>query len=201
MNSRKLLLLAIAILIVGIVAYSLSTGKTTSYADDLRAERVEKDEDYRTSAESPIKDKASFKGLNYFPADSSYEVFAKIEELDETKTFAVQMTGGQTENYTLFGKATFELQGKTCTLLVFESNEARTLFIPFKDLTAGKETYGGGRYLDIPQGDITGNRVTIDFNKAYNPFCAYSSEYTCPVPPKENNLPIAIRAGEQNFHE
>ncbi|WP_420152967.1 DUF1684 domain-containing protein [Siphonobacter sp.] len=201
MSGRKILLFVVAAAILGIVVYSFSSKKKGSYADDLRMERLEKDQNYRTSTESPIKDKAGFQGLKYFPADSTYEVFAKLEETESTKTFAVQMTGGQTETYTLYGKVRFELQGKTCELLVFESTEAGTLFIPFKDQTSGKESYGGGRYLDIPESDITGNRVTIDFNKAYNPYCAYSPEYTCPIPPKENNLPLAIRAGELAYHE
>ncbi len=73
------------------------------------------------------------------------------------------------------------------------------LFLPFTDLTSGEESYGGGRYIDLETTDIFNNKVIIDFNKAYNPYCAYASGYNCPIPPRENDLPVAVKAGEMNF--
>ncbi|MFT4031483.1 MAG: DUF1684 domain-containing protein [Siphonobacter sp.] len=201
MSGRKLLFFTVPVLLIGIVVYSLSGGETTSFYEKMQKERREKDEMLRTSEESPFQGKTDFQGLHYFEPDASFEVYAKLDEEPGDKTFSVQMTGGQTETYHLYGRASFDLDGKLYSLLVFRSTEAGTLFIPFRDATNQSESYGGGRYLDISEKNVTASHVTIDFNKSYNPYCAYSEEYTCPIPPKENTLPVAIRAGEKRYHD
>ncbi|MBO9637861.1 MAG: DUF1684 domain-containing protein [Siphonobacter aquaeclarae] len=201
MPNRKLILLAIGLVLAATLIYSLTGGKKSSFSDTLRKERQEKDEMFRTSADSPFPDKKDFRALNYFDPDSTFEVYAKIRETEGSKTFTVAMTGGQTETYTLYGEATFELKGKNCRLLVFHSPDKGALFIPFRDESNKTASYGGGRYLDVEESAITGGHVTIDFNRAYNPYCAYSPEYTCPVPPKENTLPLAVTAGEKRYHD
>ena len=105
-----------------------------------------------------------------------------------------------------FGVAKFEVAGQALTLniyqnlrLIKDSLYRDHLFLPFKDLTNGESTYGGGRYLDFKQGDIQNGILILDFNKCYNPWCAFSDGYNCPVPPVPNHLEIAIEAGERNF--
>jgi hypothetical protein len=122
------------------------------------------------------------------------------------KPFEVPTSSGQTATYTKFGELKFEIDGKSYKLAVYQSLSAKRmpqyrdyLFIPFKDLTNGKESYGGGRYLDLRMKEIEGDKIYLDFNKAYNPYCAFSTGYSCPIPPKENHLKVAIEAGEKNF--
>ena len=107
-----------------------------------------------------------------------------------------------------YGELSFVLDGESQTLAIYQSLKLLTmpqykdyLFIPFKDETNGRETYGGGRYLDIRMGAIKSGKVSLDFNKAYNPYCAFASAggYSCPVPPRENHLKVAVKAGEMVF--
>ena len=109
--------------------------------------------------------------------------------------------------YRVFGTATFKIKGKNYSLNIYQSQDLMTnpqyknyLFLPFTDLTSGNETYVSGRYIDLMIEDVKNNKVVLDFNKAYNPYCAYvSGKYNCPIPPKENALPVAIKAGEKAF--
>jgi uncharacterized protein (DUF1684 family) len=105
-----------------------------------------------------------------------------------------------------YGRLDFMIAGKPCHLYVYQSKDLMTtaeyrnyLFVPFTDATTGTESYGSGRYLEFYEKDIQNNSLKLDFNKAYNPYCAYAAGYKCPIPPKENNLTIAIKAGEKNF--
>jgi uncharacterized protein len=174
---------------------------TTSagYRVALAQARFGKDVSLKEGKESPIENRGVFKGLKYFDPDTNYCIEAIFEKIEQAKPITIQLTGGQTETLSPLGKATFGLDGKICTLTVFRSAEMGKVFIPFRDTTAPKETYGGGRYLDLPMSAVKGNRVSIDFNLAYNPFCAYNHNFTCPIPPKENHLSVEIRAGEKNF--
>jgi uncharacterized protein (DUF1684 family) len=107
---------------------------------------------------------------------------------------------GTRQAYLRSGAFTFEIEGRSLKLIVYKSTEdpyARSLFIPFSDETSGRETYAAGRYLDIEE--QAGDDYELDFNMAYNPYCAYSEEYTCPIPPVENKLPVKILAGEKNY--
>ena len=117
-----------------------------------------------------------------------------------SKPFKMATSTDRKPIYEKYGEAHFELDGEKIVLPIYQSHSLRVkeeykdhLFLPFQDLTNGTESYGGGRYLDlrIPTGDT----IVIDFNKAYNPYCAYSSRYSCPVPPKENRMKVAVRAG------
>ena len=113
---------------------------------------------------------------------------------------------GMRKQYVKYGELHFELAGKKQRLNVYQSLDLRKmpqyrdyLFVPFKDLTNAGETYGGGRYLDFRMKDIEGSDCVLDFNKAYNPYCAYSEGYNCPIPPRENHLEAKVEAGEMNF--
>ena len=143
-----------------------------------------------------------FSSLDFFPIDSSYRVKAKFRRTPgETARIFPTSTGAR--YYMLkYGEAQFELQGKSIKLEVFQTEDLETdqptyLFIPFTDLTSGNETYGGGRYVnsDLP----VNNQLIIDFNRTYNPYCAYNDDYSCVLPPRSNRIPLSIKAGIKNF--
>jgi hypothetical protein len=201
-NKFVLLVLLAVAAILGYTLYSSqestpSATGTGNFRADLLRERAEKDRTFREGSESPVLDKTAFRGLTYFAPDSTYRVEATMERMGRGATFTVQMTKGETETYKPYALATFALAGQECRLLVFESAEEGQLFVPFRDGTSGQETYGGGRYLDVPEEAVRGNTITLDFNRAYHPFCVFNPDYTCPIPPKENTLPVAVRAGER----
>lgn len=139
-----------------------------------------------------------FHGIDYFPADESYRVTAKF--VPDSRKIPILNILGQTESSDCPGYAVFQLHGKEYRLYpIIEEPGDQQLFYIFRDLTTGKETYGGGRFLysDMP----SNGQVTLDFNKAYNPPCVFTPYATCPLPPKENHLPVRIEAGEKKYHD
>lgn len=176
---------------------------------DLKTFRDGRDAEFRDRAQSPLKqeDFLAFKGLNYFPEDKKYVVTARFEKTPDEKTFMMPTSNGISEKFIKVGVLRFNLDGADYVLNAYQSERIlqkenspykNLLFIPFKDLSNGKETYGGGRYLDINQ--PSGDEVTLNFNLAYNPNCAYGSDrYACPLPPKDNFLQAEIKAGEKIF--
>jgi uncharacterized protein len=188
-----------------------SPAAAATSADDaarrqLEAFRKQKDKFFAESPDSPIlpEDKEHFAGLNYYPVDLSYRVHATLVTEPHPGIFRVQTTTGDFKEYTRLGRLEFELNGKPLSLVTFlppgeEPLHGGRLFVPFRDKTSGKDTYGAGRYIDLNK--HADNQYILDFNRAYNPYCAYSPYYSCPLPPGENNLPIEILAGEKSFHE
>ncbi len=168
-----------------------------AYIRRLGANRAKKDSLLRHTADSPVQNKASFAGLPYFQPDPAYRVMARLEPFPEGQTpkMVVTLTDGTTEVYEKVGHAVFSLANTPCRLLVLRYQ--KTLTVLFQDETSGRQTYGGGRYLDLDPAAQTGNELLLDFNEAYNPYCAYSPGYACPLPPPENKLSVAIRAGER----
>ncbi|WP_396638499.1 DUF1684 domain-containing protein [Maribacter sp. R77961] len=155
---------------------------------------------------SPLADRhrKDFEGLDFFAPDTNYVVQAKFIRTPDALPFLMPTSTGTKSEEVVYAKVEFQLKGKTYALEVYQSPElileekyTDYLFLPFTDLTNGKETYGGGRYLDlrIPEGDM----ITIDFNKAYNPYCAYNKKYSCPLVPSVNNLKTRILAGVKAF--
>lgn len=154
-----------------------------------------------------VKGKAK-KFLRFYKPNDTYKVTGAFEKFTDTSTF-VMKTSGKTipqKYFIRYGRLTFTIHDTILHLTVFQSKAVTVnpqykdyLFIPFTDKTTGDETYGSGRYIDILISDIRNNTVELDFNKAYNPYCAYTTGYNCPIPPKENFLPIAIQAGEKTF--
>ncbi|WP_018479418.1 DUF1684 domain-containing protein [Pontibacter roseus] len=175
-----------------------------NYLIPLRKEREEKDLTFRSRTNSPFEEveRISFSNLVYYEPNLDYRVKAKVEELAQKDTLHMPMTNGSTEPYIRYALAHFELEGQPQRLTLYKKvkEEKEELFVPFTDKTNGFDTYGGGRYLDVPfeEGDKT---VTLDFNRAYSPFCAYNPEYVCPVPPKDNRLALAIPAGEKTYEK
>lgn len=198
-----------SLFLVLIVFFPLSV-----FAQDFKAEiekhREEYKADFLKNANSPLK-KEDFEYLRFFEPNEKFKVaceFVAVKKRKKSreKPLEIPTSSGQTATYTKFGELRFEIDGKPYKLTVYQSLSARRmpqyrdyLFIPFKDLTNGKESYGGGRYLDLRMKQIEGDKIYLDFNKAYNPYCAFSAGYSCPIPPKENHLKVAIEAGEQAF--
>ncbi len=170
------------------------------YGQALAAARAAKDEMLRTASGSPIPTdkRAVVLPLPYFPPDPTYRVPASLAPDARSGRVITMLTStGQQRPTQVMGVLQFVLHGQPLKLEAFaeEGSDGQRLFIPFADATAGHETYGAGRYLDL---DRTGTGIyVIDFNTAYNPYCAYNPTYDCPVPPRENRLGVAIRAGEK----
>lgn len=147
------------------------------------------------------------KALQFYPVDKNYRVVATFTKSTDNKWITFPTSGKITKVYKVYGILSFAIHGKPLRLNVYQSQELMLneeyknyLFLPFTDFTTGDETYEGGRYLDLSTTDIQNNTLVVDFNKAYNPYCAYvSGKYNCPIPPGANALPIAIRAGEKAY--
>jgi uncharacterized protein (DUF1684 family) len=175
-------------------------------ADSAKAEvtrfQEELDNEYADPQHSPLGPKAAkkFKGHAFFPVDLSYRVLAKLLPTPTTTFFDMKTTTSRFAEMRIYGYLVFELQGKSFNVPVYQSKSLKTsdyddhLFFPFHDLTNRTATYPGGRYIDlhIPK---TGEQIVLDFNQAYNPYCAYSERYSCPIVPKENFLNILVKAG------
>jgi uncharacterized protein len=164
--------------------------------------------EYATREESPLMDEdfKVFKGLDFYPIDEKFIIESSFVRTENEKVFKMKTTGTRTPEYVKYGELHFQFEGKKYKLNLYQNIELIKkegykdyLFLPFSDLTCGKESYIGGRYIDmrIPKGD----KVIIDFNKAYNPYCAYSHKYSCPIVPLENDLEIEIKAGVKKFHD
>jgi len=173
-----------------------------NYEEDLKGLRRDKDMFFRTDIDSPIppEQRLSFRGLNYFPPDERFRVEAKLTRFDKPEPFCMATSTGESQTYLRYGKFEFGIQGTEMQLFLYKSAEdpfAMSLFVPFRDATSGVETYMSGRYLDLEEHG--GDDYRLDFNNAYNPYCAYNLVYTCPIPPRENILPIKILAGEKSY--
>lgn len=162
--------------------------------------------EYKDATTSPLKDKdrKHFQGLDFFKFDSTYVVKAVFKRTPDEKSFKMKTTTDRLPEYIKYGELRFQLKGNEFKLNIYQNQGLITkegyedyLFLPFLDETNGFESYGGGRYIDarIPEGDT----LIIDFNSAYNPYCAYNDKYSCPIVPRENYLKIRIEAGVKVF--
>lgn len=199
--------IAIAAAIIGIILYSLNgvNSNFNAYSAQLRQSRNDKNRAFRLSAESPLSaaQKAQFDSLKYYPAGIGFVITATISRNAHPDTTLIQMSDNRAEKYLRWGQAKFDVEDKPQQLALYvkAAGTDSTLFVPFTDLTNGHATYGGGRYLDVPLPEADAPEIELDFNRAYNPYCAYNNGYSCPVPPADNRLQIAIAAGEKSFHE
>jgi hypothetical protein len=195
---KKILFLLLLLNVVTISAQEISSKE---FQQTLNKE-------YGTQEESPLteEDFKTFKGLDFYPIDEKFIVEATFVRTPEEKIFKMKTTGTRTPEYVKYGQLIFSLDGQEFKLNLYQNIDlikkegfADYLFLPFSDLTCGKESYIGGRYIDmkIPKSDT----VTIDFNKAYNPYCAYNHKYSCPIVPLENDLQIEIPSGVKKFHD
>lgn len=149
------------------------------------------------------------KAMKFFPIDENYKVEASIEKKEVSPWFKMETSGPIKKMFRVYAVATFKIKDTLVHLNIYQSQSLMEteqykehLFIPFTDATSGEQSYISGRYIDVTISDIKNGRLEIDFNKAYNPYCAYvSGRYNCPIPPAENNLAVGIFAGEKAFEK
>jgi uncharacterized protein (DUF1684 family) len=206
MRSSRLVPLIVILAIAAFIIYSLQGGSSTEdYTTSIQKERSDKEKFMKSGEGSPfLKDSIDFTGLQYFSIDEKYRIKAKLAPIENKKVIILSTSDGQEQKYLEYAVAEFTLDRLENTLLILELMEMGPqrgkLFLAFADETSGNETYGAGRYLDVKKVPAA-STVILDFNLAYNPYCAYNDSYSCPFPPKENILKLAIKAGEKNYHQ
>jgi uncharacterized protein (DUF1684 family) len=194
------------LLLLGLFMLGFQIKAQSGFADSLLWEnyqyRLRENQDFADSTESPLNesDRLDFTSLNWFPVDTNFMVWARLERTPETEAFEMPTTTERKPIYRQYGILHFSIGDSSFAVPVYQNlglikmpQYKDYLFFPFTDLSNGFGTYGGGRYLDIriPEG----NSLLLDFNRAYNPYCAYNDRYSCPIPPSENHIPFTIRAG------
>lgn len=165
---------------------------------DLIEFRKEKDRFFQNDHNSPIphEQRDDFQGLKYYQEDPDLRFMVEVKPFQEQVEVQIQTSTGDFDLYTRFGRFQFEVNGEKAELTLFMSEDGHS-FLPFVDSTSPNETYGAGRYLELEA--LGEDRYLVDFNLSYNPWCAYSPLYSCPLPPEENRLAVPIRAGEKNY--
>lgn len=187
---------------------TIAQPENSAYINEIQKFQKELNKEFADKKESCLlpKDRRKFKGLEYFPINENYKIIAKFVRTENEVPFKMKTTTDRLPIYQKYGEIHFTLEGKQLVLSLYQNLQLSEkegykdyLFLAFTDLTNGNESYGGGRFMDlkIPDGDT----IIIDFNKSYNPLCAYNHSYSCPIPPKENFLDLAIKAGVMAFQE
>lgn len=191
-----------------VVLFSIFTFGQENQVKQAEEFQLKLNSEYKDAEHSPLleEDLAHFEALDFYPISKKYIVEATFVRTKKEKVFKMKTSTSRTPMYKKYGELHFEIEGKQFKLNVYQNIELSRkpgfkdyLFLPFSDKTNGKETYIGGRYLDmrIPKSKT----VIINFNKAYNPYCAYNYKYSCPIVPLENDLDIEIKAGVKRFHD
>ncbi|MBI5823415.1 MAG: DUF1684 domain-containing protein [Chloroflexi bacterium] len=164
----------------------------------LKTFRAEKDDFYARHHQSPLTStqKRDFKGLDYFPENTAFRLEVDVEISQTSEQIMIDTTGGQPQTYQRFGRFKFLVDGQSAELTIYKNQNG--YFLPFVDNLAGKETYPAGRYLEPEK--LPNGKFLVDFNLAYNPYCAYNEKWSCPITPAENRLKVSIRAGEKIFN-
>ncbi|SNR77170.1 DUF1684 domain-containing protein [Lutibacter flavus] len=191
-----------------VILYTSCSNKKTNYTDEIKLFQYKLNTEFANEEESPLteEDIKTFKSLEFFDINEKYRIEAEFELTPNTPIFEMQTTTERLPLYRIYGIARFTLNGEKIELNIFQSQDLMLkyeyknyLFLPFNDATNNKTTYGGGRFIDLEIPENNGNTIIIDFNKAYNPLCAYNHKYSCPIPPKENNIPIEIPVGVKAY--
>ncbi len=203
MDKKNVLLVLVVLVVFGSLIYTFTaTENPEVYKENIEAERERQFKFLKYNLESPLTEpqREDLDSLDFYPVDMDYKVRARMVPLQNRKMLELPMTDGSVERYLRHSFAEFELKGESVRLLLLQAadeTDKRNFFLAFADDTSGRESYGGGRYLNLRQDGQ--QSITIDFNLAYNPYCAYNPDFACPIPPKENILDIPIRAGEKNY--
>ncbi len=192
----RILLLMICFVWVNI---SFAQGKSFIDSTEVYFKKYVKDHEVVTGKDKEL--------MSFFPVNEKLRINCKFERTLNSPWFRMESSGPVRRNYRTYCVIQFTINDTSVTLNIYQSQDLMTspqykdhLFIPFTDATSGEETYESGRYIDIEINDIKTDKVLIDFNRAYNPYCAYvNGKYNCPIPPAENRLTVAIRAGEKSF--
>lgn len=180
-----------------------------TYVDQVNEFRQEKDRFFATSHQSPIPHEqrhGGFGGLSYYPPDEAFRVAAEIVPFEHPNVVQMATSTGDIRPQSRYAEIRFRIGDQDLRLVGYtdpDVHHTHELFVPFRDATSGHDTYGAGRYLEVELEHHADGAHTaaIDFNLAYNPYCAYSPYYSCPIPPAENTLPVAITAGERNYSD
>ena len=182
-----------------------SVSKAQSFKENIEEYRTHYRDKFLNGSKSLLKEE-DLKYLRFYEPDSTCRIQAVIRLTPDAQEFKMPTYSGLERPYIKYGILSFHFKGKNIELSVYKNlmlkdNPAFVdyLFIPFKDATNGNDTYGGGRYLELRLGEFKGDAVVLDFNKCYNPYCAYSEGFNCPIPPFENHLKVKIEAGEKVF--
>ena len=204
MKSSRIIPIILVLAIAAFIFYSMQGGAPENYQAEIQKDRVDKAEFMKSNDESPfLKDSIEFEALNYFPIDEKFRVKAKLESIEGKKVVLLTTSDGLEQKYLEYAYAVFKLNETEHRLLILElmdmGPQRGKLFLAFADNTSGDETYGAGRYLDVKKIPAA-TSIFLDFNLTYNPYCAYNDSYSCPFPPKENILKVAISAGEKNYY-
>jgi uncharacterized protein (DUF1684 family) len=167
--------------------------------NDLERFRSDKDEFFKTGHQSPLaaEQKQEFTGLKYYSENAALRLELPLERFAQPEQVLLATSTGDEREYWHIGQVRFTVDGKIATLQVYEDDYG--FFVPFVDATAPEETYGAGRYLEPHE--VRSNILALDFNLAYNPYCAYNERWSCPLPPSANRLAVRIEAGEKKFHD
>ncbi|MEP0365798.1 MAG: DUF1684 domain-containing protein [Cyclobacteriaceae bacterium] len=191
-----------SMLALSILFYTLSTAAQTDYMAETKAWQSKMNAEFADSEESPLdeKDRAHFKKLKFYPISEKFVVTASFRLTPDAKPFKMPTSTDRLPEYVKYGIATFTIGTDTLELSIYQNVELSKqeeykdyLFAPYKDRTNGNGSYGGGRYMDVEKPE--GETIVLNFNKSYNPYCAYSDRYSCPIPPRENFLNTKIKAG------
>jgi len=194
------------ILILFLMVFSAGCAQEKQMLNEETEWQKKMNADFKDATKSPLtnKDRKKFKGLDFYKFDSTYVVTAKLKRTPEAKPFKMKTTTERLADYVQYGVITFTIKGKEYELKIYQNlglldkeGYEDYLFLPFLDDTNGDGSYSGGRYTEarIPKGDT----IFIDFNTAYNPYCAYSDRYSCPIVPRENYLATEIKAGVKAY--
>ncbi|MEM7105932.1 MAG: DUF1684 domain-containing protein [Bacteroidota bacterium] len=204
----RFLVLAILVFTSCVSSQKLTYTGSPEFIKEIKAYHAETNSAFADPDQSPLveEDIPGFKKLKFYPPDEKYRVTAKLTLTPDEQPFQMKTSTDRLPTYRKYGIIEFSIDGRPFQLSVYQNAKHATnplyknwLFLPFRDLTCSNGSYGGGRYIDleIPEGD----EIIVDFNKAYNPLCVYNYKYSCPVPPKENDLDIEIRAGVMDYEK
>ncbi len=184
------------------IGFCMAAGASgqAAYRESIVAYRFQKEREHIMDPRAPLGE-SDFKHVHYFKPKRKYVCSARFTPFESMDTVSMPTSSGKIKYFLRAGRLEFAVDGKAGNLTAFRSTQgdAKVYFIPFKDKSNGKSTYGGGRYLELLPEQFSGLQAELDFNKAYNPWCAYSDNFNCPIPPIENNLAICIKAGEKNY--
>ncbi|MEL6863131.1 MAG: DUF1684 domain-containing protein [Bacteroidota bacterium] len=207
MRNKQWLLIGFLGLFMGLYLPPLQAQNKREYKKRVCEHREEYKRDFLKDERSPFYNKEDqLKALRFFKPNRDWRITCRFELTPNEKPFELPTYSGITKPYIKYGLLHFEIDGQSHSLAVYRNMRMVNLpgfntylFLPFKDFTNGESTYGGGRYIDLKTTDIKDGQVVIDFNKCYNPWCAYSDGYNCPIPPQENHLAIEVKAGEKVY--
>ncbi len=202
-NARIMMMLLFNLFVIANLTYSQATyfEKIKAHRDSMNRVMI----DSTTTILSP-KHFSKFSGLDYYGIDQKYYVTAQFKAIKDGKIVNLKTSGERTPMYKPYGTLSFKLDGKKYKLTLYQSADPSRpelnnyLLLAFTDLTNGRETYGGGRYLEFKKEEIK-EEMQVDFNLSFNPYCAYNTKYSCVIPPSENFLNVRIEAGVKKFHE